>query len=118
MCNSILLQEKIKKLSKLEVLKTETYGEKPYLTEMNMHDARLNFSLRSRMFKCKMNFLNDPKFKAEMWRCDSCRRCVDSQSHILYCPAYHQFREGKSLSSDQDIVDYFQEVIKLRMKED
>ena len=116
--NYKLLQEKIKKSSKLELMKNEIYGEKPYLTEMKMHDARLHFSIRSRMFNCKMNFLNNPKFKAEMWRCDSCQRCVDSQSHILYCPAYHQLREGKSLNSDQDIVDYFREVVKMRMNED
>ena len=81
-----------------------------------MQDARVNFSLRSRMYECKMNFLNNPVFKAEMWRCDSCQSCVDSQSHILYCPAYQQLREGKSLSSDQDIVSYFKEVLAIRLK--
>ena len=82
-----------------------------------MHDARLHFSLRSRMFKCKMNFLNDPKYKSDQWRCDDCLRCVDSQSHILYCSAYQHLREGKSLKSDQDIVDYFRNVLKLRLEE-
>ena len=86
-------------------MESETYEEKKYLTEMSMHDCRMNFELRSRMFKCKMNFLNDPKYKSEMWRCDSCATCIDSQSHILYCPAYKMLREGKSLTSDQDIVD-------------
>ena len=37
-----------------------------------MYDCRIHFLLRSRMFSCKMNFLNDPKFKADMWRCDLC----------------------------------------------
>ena len=100
------LCETIKKSSKLEIMKKEIYEEKSYITDMKMHDARVNFSLRSRMFNCKMNYLNNPVFKAEMWRCDSCQSCVDSQSHILYCPAYQQLREGKSLSSDQDIVSY------------
>ena len=90
--------------------------KKKYLTEMTMYDCRIHFLLRSRMFSCKMNFLNDPKFKADMWRCDSCEKCIDSQSHILYCPAYIQLREGKSLSSDQDIVDYFKEVLRIRTK--
>ena len=48
-------------------MKNQIYEENNYLTEMSMHDARMHFSLRSRMFKCKMNFLNTPKFKADMW---------------------------------------------------
>ena len=106
----------IKKSSKLEIMKKEIYEEKSYITDMKMHDARVNFSLRSRMFNCKMNYLNNPMFKAERWRCDSCQSCVDSQSHNLYCPAYQQLREGKSLSSDQDIVSYFKEVLAIRLK--
>ena len=108
----------IKKSSKLENLKHESYEEKPYLTAMSMHDARMNFSLRSRMFNCKMNYLNNPKYKAELWRCDSCESLIDSQSHILYCPAYQQLRVGKSLSSDQDVVNYFKEVLEIRIRLD
>ena len=116
--NSKLLSDMIKKSSKLEELRNEEYGEKDYLRKMSMHDARINFSLRSRMFKCKMNFLNTPQYRAEMWRCDSCQTCIDSQSHVLYCPAYQQLREGKSLTSDQDIVTYFKEVLEIRLKLD
>ena len=114
--NGKLLTELVNKSSKLEVMKYESFEEKKYLTEMTMYDCRIHFLLRSRMFKCKMNFLNDPKFKTDMWRCDSCEKCIDSQSHILYCPSYKQLREGKSLSSDQDIVDYFKEVLRIRTK--
>ena len=108
--------ELIKKSSKLETMKAESYGEKSYISDMKLQDARVNFSLRSRMYDCKMNSLNNPVFKAEMWRCDSCWSCVDSQSHILYCPAYQQLREGKSLSSDQDIVSYSKEILAIRLK--
>ena len=83
---------------------------------MSMYNARVNFSLRTHMFKCKMNFMNDPAYKAEMWRCNSCETCIDSQSHILYCPAYKELREGKSLTSDDDVVNYFREVMKIRTK--
>ena len=116
--NAKLLSSMMKESSKLENIKEESYGEKSYLTEMNLPDARMNFSLRSRMFKCKMNYLNTPKYRAEMWRCDSCQTCIDSQSHILYCPAYQQLREGKTLTSDQDIVSYFKEVLEIRIKLD
>ena len=52
--------------SKLECMKNEVYEEKPYLTEMSMWNARLHFSLRTRMFPCKMNYMNNPKYKAEL----------------------------------------------------
>ena len=68
------------------------------------------------MFKCKMNFMNEPQYKADKWRCDSCEKCIDSHSHFLYCPAYKQLREGECLISDDDIVTYFREVIAIRMK--
>ena len=77
------LKKMIERLSKLEIMKSEIYEEKKYLTDMSMHDCRIIFKPRSRMFKCKMNFLNDPKYKSEMWRCDSWATCIDSQSHIL-----------------------------------
>ena len=108
----------MKESLKLENIKEESYGEKSYLTEMNLPDDRMNFSLRSRMFKCKMNYLNTEQYRAEMSRCDSCQTCIDSQSHILYCPAYQQLREGKTLTSDQDIVSYFKEVLEIRIKLD
>ena len=39
---------------------------------------------------------------------------MDSQSHILCCPAYAPLREGSNLSRDLDLVHYYQAVIQLR----
>ena len=115
--NGNILSKRInEKYSKLECMKNEIYEEKPYLTEMNMWNARLHFSLRTRMFPCKMNYMSSHKYKAELWSCDSCETMIDSQSHILYCPAYKQLREGKSLTSDSDIVEYFKKVLEIRTK--
>ena len=63
-----------------------------------------------------MNYLNNPKYKSELWLCDSCETMIDSQSHVLYCPAYMQLREGKSLTSDSDNVEYFKKVLEIRTK--
>ena len=113
--NEKLLKKMMEKGSKLELMKNESYGKKAYLTEMSFHNARINFSIRARMFDCKMNSMNNPAYKNDLWRCDSCESCIDSQSHILYCPAYKKLREGKNLSSDEDIVTYFKEVMQIRM---
>ena len=41
---------------------------------------------------------------------------VDSQSHLMFCPAFQDLREGKSLESDEDVVDYVRKVLTIREK--
>ena len=65
--NEKYLSGKIKSLSKLDTMKNEYYGEKPYISDMMMHDARMNFQLRTRMFCCILNYVNNPKYLAVMW---------------------------------------------------
>ena len=100
------------KLSKLEefVESEEAYEIKSYIYEMNIHDARMFIRLRSKMFPCKENFPSDPVNVAE--KC----MVVNSQSHILNCPAYKHLRKGKTLSFDLDVVQYYQKVLKIRSK--
>ena len=115
--NTSELKEKITSYSKLDELKGETRCEiKPYLKELTMKDARLKFRLRCKMFNCKMNHSSDPKNTQSLWKCDSCMVNIDTQSHILWCPAYAKLREGKSLDCDQDILDYFHKVMTIREK--
>ena len=107
------LKESISRFEKLEVMKDEKYGIKSYLNEMNMHEARTFFRVRSRMVRCKMNQSSGQYNRESLWKCEDCGY-VDTQTHILHCPAYQQLREGKSLNSDIDIVTYFKEVLKIR----
>ena len=65
------------------------------------------------MIPAKMNMKGNPKFAAELWRCDDCQS-MDSQSHILWCPAYAPLREGKNLDDDDDLIKYYQTVMKIR----
>ena len=58
--------EKSKKLN-FEELKAEEFERKPYISTLNIHDARTKFALRSKMTKTiKLNFKNDPKYKKEL----------------------------------------------------
>ena len=41
----------------------------------------------------------------------------DTQSHVMICSGYAVLREGKDLSQDKDMVEYFQNVIKLRQQD-
>jgi len=110
------LEEEIRKTNKykkLSDMKTENYGQKDYLEEMDLNKARLFFRMRTKMIKCRMNQSSDRGNSAALWRCSSCGY-VDSQSHLLHCPAFQVLREGKSLDSDLDLVEYFTQVLNMR----
>ena len=86
---------------------------KDYVKSMKLRDARTLFRIRSGMINVKMNMKNNLKYSMDLWRCDDCRS-MDSQSHIIWCPAYAELREGKDISCDRDLVTYYQQVLKLR----
>ena len=48
--------------------------------------------------------------------CDSCEKAVDTQAHILWCPAYMNLREGKDINSDDDLIEYIGKVMMIREK--
>ena len=114
------LKERIKKFDKLEAIKDENFGRKEYLEELTLEKARINFKLRSRMLKCKLNYSSEKSNVNSSWRCDSCMRMVqlsiESQPHILVCPAYKELRVGKSLESIEDLTEYYAQVMKIRDK--
>ena len=110
-------KEKMKSLSKLEEMKKEEFEQKEYLTKMNMHDARLNFRITTRTIKCKMNQPSDRLNKETLWKCSACGN-IDTQKHIMWCPAFQAIREGRSLESDEDLVEYFRQVLNIRDKFD
>lgn len=114
--NDILdnIESKNYKKLNLEELKTEEFERKPYLTKLNMQAARTKFALRTRMTKTvKLNYKNDPANKKSLWKCNDCSS-IDSQEHILWCPAYGHLRIDKNLQDDKDLTKYFQQVLQLR----
>ena len=117
----VQIRGRFKKLS-FDKLKEESYKIKPYLSNLNLADARLRFKINCEMTPTvKMNFQSDAEYSRDMWTCPGCSTsgdvlgCRDTQRHILICPGYDSFRQDKDLSQDQDIVKYFQQVIKHRL---
>ena len=68
------------------------------------------------MLKIKFNFKNTPAYSNTNWRCDSCEKAIDTQSHILWCPAYSELRIGKDINSDDDLMEYIEKVMTIREK--
>lgn len=42
--------------------------------------------------------------------------CRDTQTHIMICPGYAELIQDKNMDYDMDIVQYFSQVIKKRLK--
>ena len=66
-----------------------------------------------------MNFRSNKAFSKSLWKCENCTSekdigFRDSQSHLILCPAFAKFREGKDLAKDKDLVDFFKAVIEQR----
>ena len=57
-----------------------------------------------------MNRKSEPTYAAELWTCDGCGN-LDTQSHIMWCPGSI---EELDIDNDKDVIQYFQEVFKLR----
>ena len=109
------LKKKISASSKLKngPMATETFEEKEYITNMTLNDSRTLFRIRSKMTSVKMNQVSDKNNAMKLWKCNECGN-IDTQSHILWCPFFASIRDGKSVDNDSDLVEYFQEVFKIR----
>ena len=94
----------------------ENFELQPYMTNLQLTQARQKFRLRSFTTRLvKMNFPSDKGFTSDLWSCWHCPS-IDTQDHIMNCPAYKDLRKDKNLSNDRDLISYFQDVIKLREK--
>ena len=97
-----------------KIFEQERFELKPYLTDLQMDEARDYFRIRSFMTKSiKMNFASDPSYKKYSWKCDHCIN-IDTQSHVRHCEAYEHFRVGKDLDNDR----YYRQVIDMRESEE
>ena len=112
-----LLKKEFNNYSKLKNLDStnEELKVNDYVKDMTIRNARTMFKIRSHMTDVKFNQKSNKKFANELWRCDFCVS-LDSQSHIIWCPAFASLREGKNLQNDNDLVSYFESVMKIRSK--
>ena len=91
-CEKNLIKE-MEGSSKMKDTLDEKFERKEYLSNKKVTEARTMFAFRSHMYPCKTNYMNEPKFKYELWQCDSCQSAIDSQSHVMICPSYSPLRE-------------------------
>ena len=112
------LREEIKKLDKLSESKMseEIFKTKDYLKSMTLDNARVKFKLRTKMLDVNFNYKHQPHNEKTLWQCDSCQTSIDTQSHIMWCPAYKDLRTGKDINNDDDLIEYVKKVMDIREK--
>ena len=111
-------KEKMKGLKKVKEgpMIHENFETRQYLKELTLDEARTKFKIRCEMTDLKFNFKHDKKYSDELWKCDSCQTSIESQQHVLICPAYSELREGKDINNDKDLTSYIKQVMKIREK--
>ena len=122
--DDLLSQIKYYKKLNYEHFKDQEFKVQPYLGSLTIHQSRTRFKLKSMMTPTiQMNFPSNAGFTRDMWMCSGCSTPGDvngkrdTQSHVMICSGYAVLREGKDLSQDKDMVEYFQNVIKLRQQD-
>ena len=102
-------------VSNLFYLYSNTTNEtKDYIKNMNVENARTKFQLRTEMLDVKFNYKHSPINVQSLWQCESCQTNIETQSHIMWCPAYSELREGKDITNDNDLIEYVRKVLKIR----
>ena len=112
--NENSIRKKIQNYSKMDETKEEIFEQKEYLKKLNLKEIRTQFRIRTRMLDFKFNFKNKNAYAEQNWMCDSCEKAVETQSHVLWCPAYQSLRQDKNLNSEKDLIDYFLKVLDIR----
>ena len=93
----------------------ESFDQKEYISDLTLTKARMKFQIRSKMVNAKFNY--SAKYEKELWKCDSCLSAIETQRHLIFCPAYASLRVGKDLRNDDHLIEYMQSVMGLWVQE-
>ena len=96
-------------------MKNEEFKTKNYFEELTLSEAQVAFAIDTKMLKTvKTHFPSNKEYEDDAWQCQQCTN-IDSIRHLTRCPYFADLRIDKDLkTNNEDIVKYFQEVIKIR----
>ena len=112
MSNDQDLTNQIQSYKKMSAIRDEISKGNSYFFEETLENARILFRYRVELYEAKLNYEN--KYKSEGYLCDSCESESETNSHILFCPAYAKIRENMSLQSDSHMCEYLKQVLEIR----
>ena len=107
--------EKYKKVDSISIA-CEKYERKDYLNKLNLAQSRLKFRVRSNCMKtCRVHYSSDRENIRAMFKCFHCDNIDSFPVHWRTCDVYSKFRESKCLDNDVDLLNYYQQIINLRI---
>ena len=56
------------------------------------------------------------KYRQSLWQCPSCKKCIDTQSHIMWCESYREYRENLNFDDNRELAKYIGKVLNVREK--
>ena len=113
----VIRSDMILKYKKLDDLVEEEDGMlKDYMRTKNISESRVLFRIRTKMLDLKDNMKG--RYSKDDLNCSACNEDkIESQAHVIACTGYADLRAGLDLSCDKDLVNYFSQVMKMRMQD-
>jgi hypothetical protein len=110
------IREKMERYDKLDKIKVDDPTvAKRYMETKAIRDCRMIFRIRTEMMDLKDNMRN--RYRATDTNCEACKAHVpESQAHVMECSAYEEFRVGRDLEEDKEMVAFYRDVLLEREK--
>ena len=110
----------IKKLKKVDYfqLKNEKYELNEVLRTLTLSGARTHFLILTNMIRAKTNYMSDPVYSRELYLCDCGDGLLCSTQHYKVCRKYEKFRMNIDWTDNNQVIRYYQKILKLRENEE
>jgi hypothetical protein len=104
--------------TKMRNIRKDTWGIKEYVKNGNLYTVRSTWEIRAFMLRVAGNYSHHSKYLATGWLCQACRLQVrEDQDHLGSCAGYEDLREGKDMDDDNELVKFYQAVMRRREQE-
>ena len=106
------------KTKKMKIMIKEDCGLKDYVKEGNLYTVRKQWEVRCYMLRVAGNYPSHKKYEATSWRCQACPYMVrEDQDHLTHCSGYADLKIGVDLNNDEELVKFYNRVMKRRETE-
>ena len=113
--NKLRLRAQVVEEIKCERIMIETYGKKEYISKGRMPHVRDIFKTRFGLMPFGGNYSKDRRFARSDWLC-KCREAREEEAHLISgnCEIYGEIRKKYELLDDENLVSFFNNVLKRR----
>ena len=104
-------------MTKMKKMRKSDISLKDYMRTGTLHSVRKTWEVRSYMLRVAGNYPGHRKYLATGWQCQACLEQVrEDQDHLTSCSGYSDLQQGRDFESDEELVDFYREVMARREK--